>query len=138
MKWTHRCGGKCLSLLTALITFFFAATAALSAQNYQVISVSNGGTISGTVKWSGPLPHGMDFPITKDPEICDPESKKTTDLERLIVGSQGGVANTIVYLKDVSSGKAMDLPEQRRHLDQRRCHYIPHILLVPQNAALQM
>ena len=32
----------------------------------------------------------------------------------------------------------MDLPEQRRHLDQRHCHYIPHILLVPQNAELQM
>jgi hypothetical protein len=32
----------------------------------------------------------------------------------------------------------MDLPEQRRHLDQHHCRYIPHILLVPENAALQM
>src|SRR5437899_1993764 len=30
------------------------------------------------------------------------------------------------------------LLEQRRHLDQRRCHYIPHILLVPKNTALSM
>jgi hypothetical protein len=111
----------------------------LSAQsNYQVIKVSDGGTITGTVKWSGPLPHGLDFPITKDPQICDPESKKRADLERLEVGSQGGVANTIVYLKNIYSGKAMALPEQRRHLDQKRCRYVPHILLVPQNAELQM
>ena len=32
----------------------------------------------------------------------------------------------------------MDLPEQRRHLDQKRCRYIPHILLVPEKASLDM
>jgi hypothetical protein len=59
-------------------------------------------------------------------------------LERLIIGPQGGMANTVVYLKNVSSGKPMDLPEQRRHLDQKRCRYIPHILLVPENDNLSM
>src|SRR5580698_10734221 len=120
------------------LTLCFAAATAAFAQSYQVISVTDGGTISGTVKWAGPLPHNLDFPITKDPQICDPDSHKSTDLERLIVGPKGGVANTIVYLKNISAGKAMELPEQRRHLDQKLCHYVPHILLVPQNAALQM
>ena len=120
------------------LTLYFAATAAAFAQNYQVIQVTDGGTISGTVKWAGPLPHNLDFPVIKDPQVCDPDSRKTTDLERLIVGPKGGVANTIVYLKNISSGKAMDLPEQRRHLDQKQCHYVPHILLVPQNSALAM
>jgi len=123
----------------SLLTFFFAVTALVSAQgNYRVVTVSNGGTISGTVKWSGPVPKEAEFPVTKDPKICDPDNKKTVDLERLVVGPQAGVANTIVYLKDISSGKAMDLPEQRRHLDQKQCRYIPHILLVPQNADLQI
>jgi hypothetical protein len=121
------------------LTFPVVATALVSAQSdYRVITVSNGGTISGTVKWSGPVPRGLEFPVTKDPQICDPESKKTVDLDRLLVGPQGGVANTIVYLKDVSSGKAFDLPEQRRHLNQLHCRYVPHILLVPENAVLQM
>jgi hypothetical protein len=71
-------------------------------------------------------------------QICDPDSRKTVDLERLIIGPQGGVANTIVYLKNISSGKALEAPEQRRRLEQRHSHYIPHILLVPENAALQM
>jgi len=106
--------------------------------DYKVVTVTNGGTISGTVKWSGPVPHALTFPITKDPQICDPESNKTADLERLIVGPQGGVANTIVYLKNIISGKALELPEQRRHLNQKHCRYIPHILLVPQNATLSM
>ncbi len=121
-----------------LIGFFFTTAIAFSQSDYKVVPVTNGGTISGTVKWSGPAPRALGFPITKDPQICDPDSKKTADLERLILGAQGGVANTIVYLKNVSSGKAMDLPEQRRHLDQRNCRYIPHILLVPEKAALDM
>lgn len=130
----RRIGSKCCLFLTLCL----AATAVSAQSNYHVVTVSNGGTIAGTVKWSGPLPHGLDFPVTKDPQICDPESKKRTDLERLEVGSQGGVANTIVYLKNIYSGKAMALPEQRRHLDQKHCHYVPHILLVPQGASLEM
>jgi hypothetical protein len=115
-----------------------ATSVAFGQSEYRVVSVPDGGTISGTVKWAGPLPHSLDFPISKDPQICDPDSKKTADLERLIIGPQGGVANTIVYLKNIASGKAMDLPEQRRHLDQKRCRYVPHILLVPKDANLGM
>jgi hypothetical protein len=116
---------------------FFAAVG-FAQSDYKVITVVDGGTISGTVKWSGPVPRSLVFPITKDPQICDPDSKKTAELDRLIIGPQGGVANTVVYLRNITSGKAMDLPEQRRHLDQKHCHYIPHILLVPENATLSM
>jgi len=127
------------SVLRSLLFVFFAATTAAFAQgDYKVISIADGGTISGTVKWSGQVPRALNFPITKDPQVCDPDSRKTTDLERLIIGADGGVANTVVYLKDITSGKAIDLPEQRRHLDQKRCHYIPHILLVPENGTLNM
>jgi len=108
------------------------------AQSYQVVSVPNGGTISGTVKWSGPMPHLASMVINKDPQICDPQGAKTRDLERLIVGEDGGVANTVVYLKNISAGKAWDLPQQRRFLDQKHCRYEPHVLLVPQSQVLQM
>lgn len=121
-----------------LLAFLVVAMSAFAQDDYKVVAVADGGTISGTVKWSGPMPRNLDFPVTKDPEICDPDNKKITSLERLIVGSEGGVANTVVYLKNISSGKALDLPAQRRHLDQKHCHYIPHILLVPQNAVLTM
>jgi Polysaccharide lyase family 4, domain II len=127
-----------ITLAIAGLMLAAAASPALAQSEYRVISVSNGGTISGTVKWSGPEPHLPRFVITKDPQICDPNSEKTRDLERLVVGPEGGVANTVVYLRDVTQGKAFDLPQQRRFLDQRHCRYEPHILLVPQNALLQM
>ena len=110
-----------------------------SAQgDYQVISVSSPGTITGTVKWSGPQPKTVSFPINKDAAVCDPDSQKKRDLERLVIGPDGGVANTVVYLRDISRGKAMDIPENRRFLDQKHCRYEPHILLVPKSALLQM
>lgn len=111
---------------------------ALAQDDYKVISVVDGGTISGSVKWSGQVPRKPEYPIAKDVAVCDPESRKTADLDRLIIGSQGGVANTVIYLKDISAGKALDLPEQRRYLDQKRCRYVPHILLVPATGSLTM
>src|SRR5579859_7449484 len=122
----------------SLAFLLMARVAAFAQGDYKVVTVTDGGTISGTVKWAGAVPRGLEFPITKDPSVCDPDSKKTVDLERLIVGQQGGVANTVVYLKNISSGKALELPEQRRHLDQSRCRYIPHIVLVPEKSNLDM
>jgi hypothetical protein len=110
-----------------------------SAQSgYQVVSIHDPGTIKGTVKWSGAVPHIPSLAINKDPEICDPDGHKTRDLERLVVGPQGGVANTVVFLKDISSGKPMDIPEPRRFLNQKQCRYEPHILLVPANGPIQI
>jgi hypothetical protein len=119
-------------------TLLFAALPVAAQTGYQVIQVANGGTISGTVKWSGPLPHLNGLPISKDAAICDPDGHKNRDLERLIVGPQNGVANTVVYLKNIASGKAFDFPEERRSLDQKQCRYEPHILLVPQGGVLRM
>jgi hypothetical protein len=147
VKWGHgarkpgasRGRGMRRSSWSLFLTIFFTAIAAAFAQSdYKVITVTDGGTISGTVKWSGPVPPPLDFPITKDPQICDPDSKKNIELERLIIGPKGGVANTVIYLKDVRAGKPMDLPGPRRHLDQKHCRYIPHILLVPQQGTLGM
>src|SRR5205809_2950264 len=85
------------------------AVNAAAQSGYQVVSLNSSGAIVGTVKWSGPLPRLAAYPITKDPAICDPESHKTRDLERLIVGPQGGVATPVVFLKNFAGGKAWEL-----------------------------
>jgi hypothetical protein len=129
-----------LKLLATFVTFLLVAGVinAPAQSGYTVIFVANGGTITGTVKWSGPLPSGLDVLVNKDPEICDPESHKRIDLERMVIGPDGTVANTVVYLKNISRGKAMNIPAPRRFLDQKHCRYEPHILLVPLTAELAM
>ena len=130
---------KAVIVVASLLLLALSVVPEARAQSaYQVVQLTETGTISGTVKWSGPLPRIAAFPIDKDPQICDPDSHKTRDLERLIVGPQNGVANTVVFLKDISRGKAMDIPEPRRSLDQKQCRYEPHILLVPENGPLQL
>jgi hypothetical protein len=127
----------CVRLVAAASLFLFGAASASAQSGYSVMKVENGGTITGTVKWSGPTPKAPKLPITKDSSVCDPESHKVRDLERLEIGSDGGVANTVVFLKDITKGKAMDLPEAREHLDQKNCRYVPHIMLIPQGDNLQ-
>jgi len=123
-----------VALWVATLTVIGAA----AQSGYQAVQLTQAGTISGTVKWSGPLPRIPSYPIDKDPQVCDPDSHKVRDLDRLIVGPQNGVANTVVFLKDISRGKAMDIPVPRRSLDQKQCRYEPHILLVPEDGPLQM
>ena len=123
---------KFRSRALAILTFLMSASFCGAQEgHYRVIPVDDGGTIKGSVKWQGPLPRLVPSQINKDPQICDPDGQKRRDLERLLVGANGGVANTVVFLKDVKKGKAMDLPAARQSLNQKSCRYEPHILLVP-------
>jgi hypothetical protein len=123
---------------TLSVLLLFVLVSASPAQ-YQAVQVTNGGTITGTVKWSGAPAKPIVLPITKNPDICDPQKKKDRDLERIIVAPDGSVANTVVYLKNISKGKAMDtLAVQRRQLNQKTCRYEPHVYLVPKESNFEM
>jgi hypothetical protein len=126
---------RVLVILAVLVSAPFCTA---QASNYRVIPVENAGAIKGSVKWQGPLPHLVPSLINKEPQICDPDGQKHRDLERLIISANNGVANTVVFLKDVTQGKAMDLPETRRVLNQKSCRYEPHVLLVPLQGNLQV
>jgi hypothetical protein len=131
-------GRPLAALLLSAAALIFSGRAAAQA-DYTPITVENGGTITGNVKWTGPAPKIPKLPVTKNVDVCDPQLQKTRDLERLEINPDGnGVANTVVFLRGVTRGKAMDLPEARQTLDQRTCRYIPHILLVPQGGSLKI
>ena len=89
--------------------------------SYRVETVVNSGTITGAVKWSGPVQKDLSLPITKNPEVCDPSNRQNRNLERLEIGPDGGVANTVVFLKDIAKGKAMNLTPARQSLNQKNC-----------------
>jgi hypothetical protein len=125
----------------AAITFLASVCAAQNAvpqAAYQVETVLNGGVITGVVKWSGPMLKDLSLPVSKNADVCDPSNQRSRNLERLEIGSDGGVANTVVFLKNIEKGKAMDLPPARQSLNQKNCRYEPHILLVPKDGNLQM
>jgi len=130
--------GSRVKALSLCVLILWGARYVPAQGGYAVVSLSHPGKITGTVRWSGPVPRQLNLPINKDASICDPAGHNTRDLERLVIGPQGGVANTVVYLKNISSGKPFSSSETRQMLDQRQCRYEPHILLVPEQGDLHM
>jgi hypothetical protein len=69
---------------------------------YEVVTVTNGGTIDGVVTLSGTAPSEPALKVTKNQDYCGqsiPDPLYSVD-------SKGGLANVIVYLKDITKGKA--------------------------------
>jgi hypothetical protein len=127
---------SCLSGFVMVFAMHSFGGTARAQSGYSVVKVDDGGTISGRVTWTGPTPKVLRLPATKNRDICDPDNLKTLDLERMVIGGDGGVANTVVYLRNVTRGKAFDLPPARQHLDQKNCRYAPHITLLAQGSDL--
>lgn len=108
-----------VSLLAAICFTPYPASA------YQEASVDDGGSISGKVEFKGVSPMRTVVP-TKDKEVCGGVRK-----EPLVqVGKEGGVMNAVVYLKDVSSGKAWQKKDQYM-IDNKSCQFHPYVQVVP-------
>jgi hypothetical protein len=126
------------TLIRVLALCFLVSLPAVARAQYQAIPVPNGGVISGTVKWSGERPKALVLPITKDVSVCDPQKAGSADLHRIVINENSEVENTVVFLKDVTRGKAWEPTQLRQVLDQKSCRYVPHILVVPLNGDLGM
>jgi plastocyanin len=117
-----------------LITFLtFGITSVLFAQiGYREIDVKNGGTIKGTVTLKGTPPSPEIISVSADTASCG----KTKTLSSLIIGPNQGVKDTIIGLEGVTQGRKLD-QTVAVELDQLKCEYAPHILIVPKGATLQ-
>jgi hypothetical protein len=108
-------------------------TSPVAMAGYAEAPVTNGGTITGKVTWDGPVPEVLKVTVKQDPGTCG-TTRKATSVE---VSKEGGVANVVVYLVDIASGKKMDLPA-RPVLDQKDCHYTPTMQIIAVNSELQV
>jgi len=107
------------------LVFLLAAVLVLPVANlfaYEGGSVSNGGTISGAVKFKGTAPKAKKLRITKDKKVCD----KTPKTDPSLIVSGGKVVNAVVSLTDIKKGKKMN--PNKVTLDQNGCEYQPHVL----------
>lgn len=93
---------------------------------YEVVAVTNGGTLTGTVVFRGARPPQAALEISKDQSVCGKTEKVN---ETFIVGEDGGVQNAVVSLTNIERGKAFS--GKSVSIDQRECRYTPHLVLVP-------
>ncbi len=110
-------------LLIALIVTFQTT---FSQSSYRAMSVESGGIITGRVSLEGETPPVPILPVHKDVHCCG----SSTPSPRLSVGRDNGVENAVVYLVNISEGKKFDNTETVV-LDQKGCHFEPHVVVLP-------
>jgi hypothetical protein len=102
------------------------------ASGYHVISVVNGGTLSGQVLWVGATPEVVTLPVEHHREACG----ETQTVPVLQVGAHGGVAGSVVYLEGITEGRALDAGPFE--LAFRGCNLAPRVLAMPLGATLSL
>ena len=88
------------------------------------------GTIAGKVVFKGThAPKKLS--VGKDKEVCGDAKQDPA----LLVAGDGGVRNTVIQIAGLSQGKA---PVKEAELDQAKCEYAPHVLVVSTGATLKI
>lgn len=100
------------------------------------------GTISGVVAYNGTAPAPKKIDTTADPACGKANPNLTTD-DTIV--TDGKLANVFVYVKEgtVEGGKkvgdyAWSTPTNAVQLDQKGCHYSPHVIGVQTNQKISI
>ncbi|MGH9750545.1 MAG: carboxypeptidase regulatory-like domain-containing protein [Candidatus Polarisedimenticolia bacterium] len=95
--------------------------------------VTAGGRIAGRVVYAGAAPPARPVAVTKDHAVC---GRTAHVAEGLLVGDGGGLINAVVSIDGIAAGKPFGAA--RTVLDQRGCWFVPHVLVVPAGAPLDI
>ena len=114
---------RILNLILSSLFLVSLTTSALAAK-YQEGEVSGGGAIQGSVLYHGPVKTRTVLP-TKDKKVCGRMRKEPL----VVVGDGGVVKDSVVFLKDVATGKPWPKMSGggRPVLDQKNCKFQPHV-----------
>ena len=107
---------------------------ALAGSNYKEITVLQGGTVRGSVRLAGDTPPKIQLVVTKDANYCGANKSSP----RLRIGKSKGVQDAIVWLEGISSGKRKASGARQLVLDQNKCQYTPHIVVLPFGSSLDI
>jgi plastocyanin len=107
----------------------------LQGLSYEAMTVSDGGTIVGEVKYAGDPPAPEKIDVTKDANICGADPKVSP---ALVVGANKGIKDVVASLPSIQKGKALGKPEKPPVLDQKSCEYHPYAQIIPVNTSLEI
>ena len=109
-------------LLALVLTFLLPADSFARRKKYEEVDVTNGGSITGTIKAAEMVadPTGkVETQVPEEVKLCGSEFK----MDKFIISADLGVKNVIVALQDVEKGKAM--PEEDLTIDNKACQFVP-------------
>jgi plastocyanin len=94
---------------------------------YEVTTVSNGGTVEGKVTFNGAKPAAQKVIPTKDKDACG----GVREVELMQLSPDKGVADVVVWVKQVARGKPWTTTAEPPQLGNVRCEFVPRVQIVP-------
>jgi plastocyanin len=119
----------CLAAIAALSTTCGGGQAPPPTQNAAAnlkrVDDSKAGGLTGRVSYEGPAVQNPRAKLESDP-ACASQFPDGLTLDTVLV-TNGGLENVFVYIKSGLSGYQFDVPTTPVVLDQKGCHYTPHV-----------
>ncbi|HSF32739.1 MAG TPA: hypothetical protein VLK82_19985, partial [Candidatus Tectomicrobia bacterium] len=86
-----------------------------------------GGTIKGTVRFTGAAVESKKLSVTVDHHVCGQEK----DADDLVLSPEKGIRNVVVSLQPPPPGAKQPLPPPVVQMDQEQCMFVPRVVIVP-------
>jgi len=132
-KFTDRYNIWFLAIAILSLVLFFVNSRNIFAA-YEEGDVSNGGTITGTVKIAGDVPAAKTLKVDKDQATCGHDDLPS---EVLIVSGDGALKNVVVSITNISKGKKFE-GGTASSIDQKGCVFIPHVAIFPPGSTIDL
>ena len=94
-------------------------------------------SVKGVVKFEGTPPKATRIDTSQDP-LCAKGRSTPLTTEDFVVGSDGGLANVVVYVSEGLTAHDYPPPQQPAVLEQKGCQYRPHVLAIQANQTLNI
>jgi hypothetical protein len=102
------------------------------AWGYEEVTISDAGTLSGTVTLAGeaPLPQRFELRRSPDRTFCGALSDGSgyRQLREVATDAQGGLKDVVVTIEDIAKGKPFELEEAK--IEANVCQFVPFVSVV--------
>ena len=109
---------KSSKLSVAVVAAFLVGVAAWAADT---------ASISGKIAFDGTAPKQKKIKTDADPKCAEMHADDPLKTEEVLVNENGTLKNVFVYVKSGLQGKTYEPPKTPVELDQKGCHYVPHV-----------
>jgi len=130
------CGGGTNQSQNSVPASSGAAAPAAAPAVPATVDTANAGTVTGKVTFAGTPPAPTPIKLSSDPYCQKANPGLATETE--VVGKDGAVENVFVYVKDGLGNQTFAAPSEPVTLDQKGCHYTPHVLGIQVGQPLQI
>jgi hypothetical protein len=129
---------RVVAVICHSIVLSIFVSGSIAAWAYEETTVSNGGTVTGTVQFIGELPPPMPFELRRYPDrvycgaLSDGSGYRL--LRDVAVGPQQGLKDVIVTIDGIEKGKPFEFTETK--LEANICQFIPFVSVMREHHPL--